>query len=447
MELSIEQQNAFNLFKQGKNLFITGPGGTGKTALIRLIVNYAKENNLAIQVCAMTGCAAVLLNCNAKTLHSWAGIGLGKGKIDEQTEKVVRNKLKVKNWISTNILIIDEVSMLSKKLLLLLDSIAKRAKKNPFTPFGGMQIVFSGDFYQLPPIGQKDEPDTSEFCFESPLWKMLFNKENTILLKTIFRQDDELYIKALCQIREGILTKSSYNALLSCVSKTLDLPDEMKPTILLPIRSKVEMINNSHLNHLENEEVTITYKNVVDDISSLVNKEQKQIRFNTSANDIEYEQEYLINNCMCDRELKLKIGAQVMCVINLDMEGESGGQICNGSQGIVVGFDKGFPRVKYLNGHTRLMNYHTWYSEKIPGVGIKQVPLILAWALTIHKAQGATLEYAEVDAGSSIFECGQVYVALSRVKSLNGLSLKSFNPQKIKVNKKVQDFYNSITNT
>ena len=181
MELSPEQQLAFNLFKQGKNLFITGPGGTGKTALIRLIVEYSKQNNLAIQVCAMTGCAAVLLNCNAKTLHSWAGIGLGKGRIDEQTEKIVRNKLKLKNWLSTNILIIDEVSMLSKKLLLLLDSIAKRAKKNPFTPFGGIQIIFSGDFYQLPPIGQKDEPDTSDFCFESPLWRILFNRENNII--------------------------------------------------------------------------------------------------------------------------------------------------------------------------------------------------------------------------------------------------------------------------
>lgn len=441
MELSLEQQNAFDLFKSGSNLFVTGPGGTGKTALIRLMVQHAKENKRNIQVCAMTGCAAVLLNCGAKTVHSWGGIGLAKGSIDDITNKIIKNKHKISNWIQTDILIIDEVSMLSKKLLLLLDNIAKRVKRKPFIPFGGIQVIFCGDFYQLPPVGNKDESDSSEFCFQTSLWNTLFKKENTIILHKIFRQDDELYIKALCQIRRGVLTKSAYNALLSCVSKKLELPDNMKPTILLPTRSRVDMINNNHLNELSSEEIIIKYKNVYEEVSTLTG-EQKHIRIHTTAEQIEYEQEYLLNNCMCERELKLKEGSQVMCVVNLDMTGDK--PVCNGSQGIVIGFENGIPRVKFLNGCVRLMTYHTWLSERIPGIGIKQVPLILAWALTIHKAQGATLEYAEVDAGSSIFECGQVYVALSRVKSLNGLSLKSFNPQKIKVHKKVKEFYDLL---
>ena len=441
MELSEEQLKAFNLFKEGKNLFITGPGGTGKSALINTLVNYSTLNNLKLQVCAMTGCAALLLNCNASTLHSWAGIGIAKGNIDDITQKVIKNRFKVKNWLQTNILIIDEVSMLSKKLLLLLDNIAKRAKKRPFTPFGGMQIIFCGDFYQLPPVGNNEDPDSNEFCFNTPLWNTLFKNENIIQLNKIFRQDDQIYIKALCQIREGILTKSSYNALLSCVKKELNLQDNMKPTILLPTKSKVNKINFKYLNDLNSESFIIKSLKVVDDFSTL-STDDKNIRLQLTASDIDFEHDYLINNCMCENELELKIGAQVMCIINLDMEGST--KICNGSQGIIIGFDKGLPKVKFTNGDIRVITYHTWYSERLPGIGIKQVPLILAWALTIHKAQGATLEYAEIDAGSSIFECGQVYVALSRVKSLNGLSLTSFDPQKIKVHKKVKDFYNSI---
>ena len=134
-----------------------------------------------------------------------------------------------------------------------------------------------------------------------------------------------------------------------------------------------------------------------------------------------------------------------MCVINI--ENPNGGMLCNGSQGVVIKFteDAGLPIVKYKNGQEMTMNYHVWESEHIKGIGIKQIPLILAWAITIHKAPGATLELAEIDIGSGIFECGQSYVALSRVKDINGLYLTAFNPQKIKVSKKVKDYYNRFT--
>jgi ATP-dependent DNA helicase PIF1 len=138
----------------------------------------------------------------------------------------------------------------------------------------------------------------------------------------------------------------------------------------------------------------------------------------------------------------LKIGSQVMCIVNIDLT--NGEMLCNGSQGIVVRFstmDKRQPVVKFTNGYEMTMNYHIWPSENIPGLGVSQLPLILAWALTIHKAQGATLDVAEIDAGSGIFECGQTYVALSRVKSLEGLYLTSFDAKKIRIHKKVQEFY------
>jgi ATP-dependent DNA helicase PIF1 len=142
----------------------------------------------------------------------------------------------------------------------------------------------------------------------------------------------------------------------------------------------------------------------------------------------------------CDEVIKLKIGSQVMCIVNINLD--NGDILCNGAQGIVVEISpQGLPTVIFKNGYKMVMNYHTWSSELIPGIGVSQVPLILAWALTIHKAQGATLDIAEVDAGSGIFECGQTYVALSRVKSLEGLYLSSFDAKRVRINKKVQDFY------
>jgi ATP-dependent DNA helicase PIF1 len=147
---------------------------------------------------------------------------------------------------------------------------------------------------------------------------------------------------------------------------------------------------------------------------------------------------------MCNDIVKLKVGAQVMCVVNIELP--TGEMICNGSQGVVVNFsEQGLPIVKYRNGHEMTMNYHVWESENILGAGVSQIPLILAWAITIHKSQGATMDVAEVDVGSGIFECGQTYVALSRVKSLEGLYLSSFDASKIFINKKVREFYDKLS--
>jgi ATP-dependent DNA helicase PIF1 len=149
------------------------------------------------------------------------------------------------------------------------------------------------------------------------------------------------------------------------------------------------------------------------------------------------------NSILCNDIIKLKVGAQVMCVVNIEMP--TGEMICNGSQGIVTKFtEQGLPVVKYRNGHEMTMNYHLWESENIPGIGVYQIPLILAWAITIHKSQGATMDAAEIDVGSGVFECGQTYVALSRVKSLEGLYLTSFDASKILINKKVREFYDSL---
>jgi ATP-dependent exoDNAse (exonuclease V) alpha subunit len=174
-------------------------------------------------------------------------------------------------------------------------------------------------------------------------------------------------------------------------------------------------------------------------------KADRARRVDFNDRDIQIELDFLANNLICDKELSIKVGSQVMCIINI--QSDTGIEVCNGSQGIVTGFCDitGNPRVKFNNGIDRVMERHIWISDKIPGRGVSQMPLILAWALTIHKSQGATMDAAEIDVGSGIFECGQTYVALSRVKSLDGLYLTSFDAKRIRINKKVKEFYESLT--
>ena len=438
MEYSEEQQISFNKYVQGRNIFITGPGGTGKSALIKYIQRDAINRGKYIQVCALTGCAAVLLECKAKTIHSWSGIGLGKGPIEQLIKKVNKNKHSKALWKETDILVIDEVSMMSLKLFETLDAIGKSVRKNS-RPFGGIQLIFSGDFYQLPPVGDKDDPDTSKFCFESEFWFSTFQRQDHIQLQKIFRQNDPVYQNILNQVREGRLKRSSNDALLHNVGRTIDETAALRPTKLFPTRNKVDSINASEMGKLGGDEVEYKLK-YHSDLEMTPN--ERLIRHNYSPEQLKTELEYLKGNLRCDENIRLKIGSQVMCIVNIELT--NGEMLCNGSQGIVVRFstmDKRQPVVKFTNGFEMTMNYHIWPSENIPGVGVSQLPLILAWALTIHKAQGATLDVAEIDAGSGIFECGQTYVALSRVKSLEGLYLTSFDAKKIRIHKKVQEFY------
>jgi ATP-dependent DNA helicase PIF1 len=442
MNYSEEQISVFNKYTQGANIFVTGPGGTGKTALIKYIQKDAVRKGFNIQVCALTGCAAVLLECKAKTLHSWAGIGLGNGSVEQLVTKIMKNRFLKSNWKGTDILIVDEVSMMSQKLFELLDAIGKAVRKNS-RPFGGLQLIFSGDFYQLPPVGDKDEPETTRFCFESLLWSQTFTLDNHIQLTKIFRQSDPIYQKILNQIREGKLKRSSNEVLLHKIGQQIPDNSIVRPTKLFPTRNKVDQVNTKEMNGLKTVEQDFNLKYHVD-LEMTATELLKRRQF--TKEQIQTELLYLKANLRCDEVVKLKVGAQVMCIVNIELD--NGQTLCNGSQGIITKLsEQGLPVVKFSNGSSSLetvMSYHVWPSENIPGIGVSQLPLILAWALTIHKAQGATLDIAEIDAGSGIFECGQTYVALSRVKSLEGLYLTSFDASKIKVSRKVQEFYLSL---
>jgi len=451
-ELSLEQEHALQLFENGENIFITGPAGTGKTCLINQIVASAIRRRKNYQICAMTGCAALLLGCNVSTLHSWSGIRLAKGTIEEVCANVEGNKKNTAKWKKIQVLVVDEVSMMSLRLFNILNYIGKRIRNIDSRPFGGIQLVFTGDFYQLPPVGGAED-GSSSFCFQSENWYNTFSLDNHIVLSTIFRQKDPQYKNILNNIRVGQIDQSMIDLLNSYINRPYNKDDHngCVPTKLFAIRKKVEMINQQMFDAIE--EPCYEYNHIVKKDCSTWVESGKLLTYETMAKcrkelnprKMETELEFLLSNCPCERILHLKKGANVMCTVNLDLEAG----ICNGSIGIIVEFivvpdSPPIPVVLFSNGIKRQMMLKYWQCEEFPTLAIAQIPLRLAWAMTIHKIQGATLPMAEIDIGNSIFEYGQTYVALSRVKNLDGLYLCGFQPSKIKIHPKVKDFYESI---
>lgn len=427
--LSEDQQKVLRAIDQGDNVFMSGQGGTGKSFLIRHLET--RYPNKCVQVCAMTGSAAELLGGTSRTIHSWAGVGAARLPIDTLIHKVKDYKKTMKPWQQINLLIVDEVSMMSKKLFNVLDMIGKTIR-DPHKPFGGIQLLFSGDFYQLPPVPDKNDPESGMFCFESDLWDSTF--KHVIQLTQMFRQKDPVFMKLLRQVRRGGLSKKTYELLQQRVIESTDtLPSEdITPTMIFPKRSSVKQINEKHISQLTSDTITYTSQ-VIDAIPS-------HSRHNISQKQMEFYISQLRSQMNGEHSLHLKKGAQVMCVSNLLMEQTT--KIVNGSQGVIVDFtDDQYPIVCFKNGVTQAIRRKSWESEYMEGLSITQVPLILSWAITIHKSQGVTLESAVLDIGSSIFEDGQAYVALSRVKTLDKVYLLGLELSSIKSNSKVKDYY------
>lgn len=414
--MSTNQTIAFNKYLNKENVFITGPGGTGKSFFIKKIYEDAIKKNIHINVTALTGCAAILLDCKATTLHYWSGIGMGNLNLDKTLSQIYKYKKK-EAWLKCEILIVDEVSMLSSEIFELLDGIGKKIRKNK-KPFGGIQLIFSGDFHQLPPISY------TKFCFDIPLWKECF--KNEIIFTHNFRQsEDDDYKNILSEIRNETLSDKSKKLLLECKDKIP--PNNINPTILYPIKRLSDNNNNKENDNLNTE--TRIYK--MDYLK------------NTPKN-IETELLKQKKNLMAEETLILKIGSQVMCIVNLEQENG----IINGSQGKVINFtENNEPIVRFIyKDIVKIISCHTWYNDKYEDYGLVQIPLILAWSITIHKSQGITLDYATINIGSDIFECGQSYVALSRVKGLKGLYIKAIDFNKIRTNKKVKEYYDNLIN-
>lgn len=447
---SQKQQQAFDAYKNGESVFISGPGGTGKSFFIKKVYEDSRQNDVKLQVTSLTGCSAANLDCGAMTIHKWCGFVV-TDEID--TTQIIRNVKKyghAKKYINTDCLIIDEISMMDQKFFEILDYVCKRVKKSE-DPFGGIQLICCADFFQLPPVCKDKE---TKFCFESPLWNHSFNQ--MILFDENFRQkDDTEYYEILQNIRKGNVTHEDFEKLISCTKKNMD-DMVVKPTILFPTKKQADEINMKRLNDLgqtrpytfrfkfQHSVFSHTYKNK-DSMENIPVNEW--IDFEEDHKFTKEEERNLnkqLTSMMFSPEQTYKVGAQVMCIANLD---QTIG-IVNGAQGIVTRFEyddkdkQHYPYVKFDNyPFEKKIKKHVWKNDVNDKFGISQIPLILSWAITIHKSQGVTLDKAYIDVGNRIFESGQTYVALSRVKSLEGLYLKSFNPQRIRANPKVVRFY------
>jgi ATP-dependent DNA helicase PIF1 len=434
--LTSEQRAVFDALVAKKNVFLTGCGGTGKSYLIRTIHEHlpamcTRESGLGIRVAvtAMTGCAAVLLSTHAKTLYSWAGIGLGKGTIDELIYKIRRNGRAKKNWVTTDLLILDEVSMLQPDLLDKLDEIGRQMRKNRSKPFGGLQLLFIGDFLQLPPVTKGEEV---RFAFESLLWPSLFDE--SVELTEIQRQKDPVFQQILREARVGKLSAESISILQSRMN--LDWQSrKIRPTLLFPRRAEVDLINDANLKALSGPRYT--YK------ASFTLGENAPRGLNTRDEGFQSYLATFDRDASYLPELVLSLGAQVMLIKNMDAISS----LVNGSRGVVTGFrEDGLhtPIVEFMNGMKLPIEPTQWELEDYPGVYRTQVPLRLAYAVTTHKSQGATLDCALIDIGDRIFEYGQAYVALSRVTSLESLYIHDFDPGALQAHPRVLAFYESL---
>jgi ATP-dependent DNA helicase PIF1 len=429
--LTKQQEEAYNAICEGKSIFLTGPGGTGKSFLLKHIYDTVPEKTgKHVAITAMTGCAALLIGRFAKTLHSWAGIGLGREPAKALALVIRRSGKALRRWLGTDILIIDEVSMLTPELLEKLDEVARIVRRCN-EPMGGLQIIFVGDFYQLPPVNKDKEKET-QFVFESPLWNKIVKE--TLYLTEILRQADPAFQEILKEAREGYLSEQSLATLQTRQDRSWQQL-QIKPTLLFTRRAEVDNINDRNLRSLQGERKVYKAETVFAPIQSTAGLTESTPGVKQAIEKMDRDGQYMT-------ELILAVGAQVMLLVNVDPEEG----LVNGSRGVVTGFEKsGAPLVQFLTGTPIPISASSWESEEIEGLGRKQIPLRLAYAITIHKAQGATLDSALIDIGTNTFEYGQAYVALSRVKNLQSLYVWDVEPTAFKAHPKVTEFYKGIS--
>ena len=449
----MRQSSALDILKTGQNVFLTGSAGSGKTYTLNQYINYLRARRVPVAVTASTGIAAT--HMNGTTIHSWSGIGIKDELSDRDLTNLSRKQFLADRLKDTAVLIIDEISMLHAKQLNLVNQVLKHVRKND-AAFGGIQVVVAGDFFQLPPIGSKGESNREKFAFMSEAW--LDAKFHICYLSEQHRQVSEAanggldLDDILNQIRRQEVTFEAIAALEATFDQNVDI----NRTRLYTHNLNVNKINDKELAALEGE--TMRFEATATGDSKLVETLKKTVR--------------------TQDELILKVGAKVMFIKNNSELGVS-----NGTMGELIGFaavkiddskdtsddliedtaqdaiakntknkakkdkeskekpkDKKpttqkMPVVRLNSGREVIAEPEEWIIEDETGdvlASYLQVPLCLAWAITIHKSQGMTLEAAEIDL-SRTFELGQGYVALSRLKSLAGLQLLGMNDMSLQL--------------
>ncbi len=394
------QSTTLNILKTGQNVFLTGSAGTGKTYVLNEYILYLKSRKINPTIVAPTGIAASHLQ--GQTIHSYFALGI-RSDIDEYfVQKLLEKKYLQTRFKKLKILIIDEISMVSPQIFSAMNMILQSFKKSR-EPFGGVQVVLSGDFFQLPPISKSYQE--KRFAWQDPTWKEL--DLQTCYLEKKFRQDDDSLIFILDEIRSGSISSKSYELLNSRLNQDLNI--DFTPTKLYTHNLDVDRINNQELNKLSSQPFLYEYK----------------------SEGAKTNIEKIFKSSLVQEQLTLKKDAVVMFIKNNPEK-----YYINGTTGVVIDFSKeNLPIVRLSSGYVVKVEYEDWTIENENGKivsKLSQIPLKLAWAITIHKSQGMTLDAAQIDL-TNTFEVGQGYVALSRIKSINGLQLIGFNETALSV--------------
>ncbi len=405
----MRQREALALMCAGNNIFLTGEPGSGKSHTLRTFCAFLRAEHRNFAVTASTGIAAT--HIGGTTIHAWSGIGIAK----HLTKKACKDRGKIngcaKRIANTEVLIIDEVSMLDAQVLDTVDLMC-RVHRTADLPFGGMQVVFVGDFFQLPPVARHDEPP-AKFAFQSDAWQSL--DLQICYLDEQHRQEDPLFLELLRDIRKGSPTAKHLETLQTRIRKTA--PEHTK---LFCTNLDVDTMNAEHL--------------------SRIKEPLKAFTMTTFGNPKAIEQ--LQRGCLSPERLELKKGARVMVTKNLPSK-----RLVNGSIGIVEDFAKEthLPLVRFPSGSLVSFEPEVWSFEgtKEEQASIRQIPLRLAWAITIHKSQGMSLSEAYIDLEKT-FTYGQGYVALSRVRTLAGITLKGISPRALEVHPDILVFDNHL---
>ncbi|OGG85989.1 hypothetical protein A2392_00785 [Candidatus Kaiserbacteria bacterium RIFOXYB1_FULL_46_14] len=397
------QTQALDILKTGGNVFLTGEPGAGKTYVINRYIDWLDAAEVSAAITASTGIAAT--HIGGMTIHSWSGIGVRDTLTPYDLDKIASTEKTVKRIKKAKVIVIDEVSMLDGKTLDMVNAVCKTVRQNPDS-FGGLQVVFVGDFFQLPPVTKRG--DIMRYAFDSIAWQEA--RPLICYLDEQHRQEDEMFLSLLQSIRKGSVEEDHFTLL----SEQTDIGYEnIEPTKLYTHNADVDAYNTEKLHSLKSS--SRTFKMAGQGGRPLV--------------------ENLVRNCLSPEVLELKEEAMVMCTKNNFEKG-----YVNGTLGRVIGFDQkeGWPLVRLTDGRTLKLEPVSWEVVEDGRVraSIDQVPLRLAWAITIHKSQGMSLDAAEIDL-SRAFVYGQGYVALSRVRSLQGLKLSGMNPNALAVDPRV----------